>query len=186
MGRGHISSSLFKKQRGKQLETRMYNIINIIHNVLASYYQKRIRPYFKFVNLTEIDETKFGAEIYKTQGHCDEFKWIFGMYCRKTKISIMDYVVNRKAHNLLSLVKQFVQTGSIVFSDDASMYTERRGVNSHLCQMGLFHFWINHSKEYTNPKFPFITTSGIERTWGTLKRRSPRLHGTGRGNPVQI
>lgn len=141
-------------------------MIQLIHNVLGCYFQKKIRPYFKFVNATEIDETKFGAEIYKTKGHCDEFKWIFGMYCRKTKIQILNHVLNKKGHNLKTLIKRYVQEGTTIYSDDAAMYTERKGVRSHLCPIGYFHFWVNHSMEYVNPKFPFVNSSGIETTWG--------------------
>ena len=86
---------------------------------------------------------------------------------------ILDYVLNKKSHNLKSLIKRYVQEGSILYSDDAAMYTERKGARSHLCQMGYFHFWVNHTKEYVNPKFPFIMTALIEYTWGSLKRRTP-------------
>lgn len=99
------------------------------------------------MHAVEIDETKFGAEIYKQQGHCDEFKWIFGMICRKTKVMILDYVLNKKSHNLKALIKRYVLEGTILYSDDAAMYTERKGVRSHLCEMGYFHFWVNHTKE---------------------------------------
>ena len=48
------------------MESSLKCIIGLVNAVFANYYRRRIRPYFKFVNATEIDETKFGAEIYKT------------------------------------------------------------------------------------------------------------------------
>ena len=95
------------------------------------------------------------------------------MLCRDTKFVIMDYVYNRKAYNLKSIIKQYIKEGSIVFSDDAAMYTENKGVRSHLCKMGFVHYWINHTMEYVNPKYPFVKTSSIERNWCSLKRRLP-------------
>lgn len=49
--------------RNFEMKTLIYR--QVINSALGKYYKQRIRPYFKFVHETEIDETKVGAEIYK-------------------------------------------------------------------------------------------------------------------------
>lgn len=36
---------------------------------------------------------------------CDDFRWVFGMFCRKTKITIIDFVFNRKRETLFKKIK---------------------------------------------------------------------------------
>jgi hypothetical protein len=73
---------------------------------------------------------------------------------------------------LHSIIKTHVNPGSVVFSDDASQYTIKHGGRSQLCDLGYYHFWVNHSREYVNDKFPFITTCNIERNWCNMKRQA--------------
>jgi len=40
---------------------------------------------------------------------------------------------------------------------------------SKLTQYGFYHLWVNHSERYAHEKFTFLHTSGIERTWRSLK-----------------
>ena len=57
------------------------------------------------MHATEIDETKFGAEVFKEANKCDEFKWCFGMICRNTGLLVMDYVQNRKMSTIRGIIK---------------------------------------------------------------------------------
>jgi hypothetical protein len=41
---------------------------------------------------------------------------------------------------------------------------------SHLAAMGIYHYWINHSIEYSHTKFPFVKTANIEYHWAMLKK----------------
>jgi O-methyltransferase involved in polyketide biosynthesis len=84
------------------------------------------------------------------------------LICRKTKISVMYYVKNRKQHTLFELIKQHCQCGSVLFSDAASVYTGGYGRNSYLSQYGYYHYWINHTEQYVHDKFSFVTTGSIE------------------------
>lgn len=94
------------------------------------------------------------------------------MICRKSRLSAMYFVQNRKADNLHKLIKKHCVPGVIMYSDDAAMYTVKHGGRSQLCEQGYYHFWVNHSHQYTNDKFTFIQTGTIENSWARMKRQA--------------
>lgn len=144
----------------------------LIRHVMAHYFAQKVRAYLVFSEAVEIDETKIGAQFYKAVTKCAEFRWVFGLICRKSRVPVMYFVNNRKMRALHSIIKTHVIPGAVVFSDDASQYTIKHGGRSQLCDLGYYHFWVNHSREYVNEKFPFITTCNIERNWCNMKRHS--------------
>ena len=112
------------------MECNVGTALTIARHVTAYYYSKKIRPYLRYTEAVEIDETKIGAQIYKAATKCDEFRWVFGMICRKSRLSAMYFVSNRKASNLHRLIKKHCTPGVIVYSDDAAMYTVKHGGRS--------------------------------------------------------
>ena len=74
------------------LECNVGTALTIARHVTAYYYSKKIRPYLRYTEAVEIDETKIGAQIYKAATKCDEFRWVFGMICRKSRLSAMYFV----------------------------------------------------------------------------------------------
>jgi hypothetical protein len=95
-------------------------ILALIRKICSYYYQKRIKPFLKYYNIAEIDETKVGTEIAKKVGNADQFRWVFGMICRRTKLSSLYFVKNRKIERLHELIKAHCMPGAAVFSDSAS------------------------------------------------------------------
>lgn len=52
------------------------------------------------------------------------------------------------------------------------MYTNAHGAESHLTGLGYYHFWVNHTYQYANDKFPFISTFNVELSWSNMKTSS--------------
>ena len=80
----------------------------------------------------EMDETKVGTEVVKAVGKGDTFRWVFGITCRRTRLSSLYYVKNRNMNTLHKIIKEHCLPGSIIFSDSASTYCVQHGARSHL------------------------------------------------------
>ena len=160
-----------------------FNMKCLLRRVTAHFYSKKIKPWFKFYNCVEVDETKVGAQLFKAAGKCDDFKWVFGIIDRHSKISMMYHVHNRKRHSLIGIIKKHCAPGSVIFSDQASVYTAGNGFMSKLSPLGYYHFWINHSATYVDKNFPFVHTSSIETSWTQVKRGAA---GLSRSGPTHI
>jgi hypothetical protein len=75
----------------------------------------------RFADAVEIDETKVGSMFFKYEGR--DFKWVFGFCDRKSKITVMYFVQNRKKPLLHGIIKKHCHLGCTIFSDSASIYT---------------------------------------------------------------
>lgn len=145
----------------------------IFRNSLAYYFRTRVKPYIQigYDSIVEIDESKASnvrgfAGIYHPQ-----YKWLFGLFCRRTKIIIIYYIKNWRKQQLYPYLKKHLRPGSFVITDEHKSYVNQAASRSHLTELGYFHFWVNHaSYRYCHEDFPFVYTNGIERTWGLFKR----------------
>lgn len=119
----------------------------------------------------EMDEMYLGGrEINKhesrktegTQGRSTKTKTpIFGMVQRDGKVVAMK-VDDTKGATLMPIVSQFVEEGTVTYTDEASIYNK-------LEENGYEHVFVNHSKrEYVRAND--IHTNGIEGFWAHFKR----------------
>jgi hypothetical protein len=66
--------------------------IILASRALAHFWRKKVKPYLILPGPIELDETKVGCErgyMKGVSGWHPIFKWVFGMYCRKTHLTIM-------------------------------------------------------------------------------------------------
>ena len=68
------------------------------------------------------------------------------------------------------MIKKHLVAGSICYTDQAGAYTTGFGHRSHLAELGYYHFWVNHSHQYVERRFPFVYTGTIETTWNYMKK----------------
>ena len=68
-------------------------------------------------------------------------------------------------------MKDHIETGAIVLSDNHMSYVNLSGAVSNLGKFGFYHMWTNHSIHFIHEKFPYNHTLNIERSWSGLKRR---------------
>jgi transposase-like protein len=121
----------------------------------------------------EVDETFIGAKARnmhkakraeKIQGRGPDGKEIvFGMVERGGKV-VVDHVETRRKSELQSLIRERVEAGAAIFSDELLSYD---GLDS-----DYKHAVINHAVEYVNGN---VHTNTMENFWSLLKRG---LHGT--------
>jgi transposase-like protein len=88
---------------------------------------------------------------------------VMGMVERGGKVRVF-HVGNRKKQTLQSIVREHVEAGSAIFSDELKSYDG--------LQADYQHAVINHAVEYVNGK---VHTNTMENFWSLLKRG---LHGT--------
>jgi len=112
--------------------------------------------------IVEIDESKFGKRKYH-KGHHVEGVWVFGGVERtpERKIFVMS-VPDRKEGTLLNILHQYVEKGSIIYSDCWASY---KNINN---KLQFDHETVNHSKEFKVPDTN-IHTNTIEGTWNGIK-----------------
>ena len=121
----------------------------------------------------EVDETFIGAKARnmhkakraeKIQGRGPDGKEIvFGMVERGGKV-VVDHVETRRKSELQSLIRERVEAGAAIFSDELLSYD---GLDT-----DYRHAVINHAVEYVNGN---VHTNTMENFWSLLKRG---LHGT--------
>ena len=121
----------------------------------------------------EVDETFIGAKARnmhkakraeKIQGRGPDGKEIvFGMVERGGKV-VVDHVENRRKSELQSLIRERIEAGSAIFSDELLSYDG--------LEADYRHEVINHAVEYVNGN---VHTNTMENFWSLLKRG---LHGT--------
>ena len=144
-------------------------------HALAFYWTAFVKPYLRLPGVVEIDETLASAKCFTALLSYPMHRWVFGMYCRQTKIPIIYHVKSRGFWNIHPLIKQHVEPGSIVISDEMQTYVNFQSSKSVLAKFGFYHFWIVHSNRYSHEKFPFVYTSSIESLWGHLKNQNQNM-----------
>jgi N-glycosylase/DNA lyase len=75
------------------------------------YTQTKILPHLEIPGPVEIDESRVGRKVYRVLGGFPKCRWMFGMYCRQTKIPILYYINDKVHNNLMVLIKKHVLPG---------------------------------------------------------------------------
>jgi transposase-like protein len=120
--------------------------------------------------IVEIDETKMGKRKYN-KGHRVAGIWVVGMVERTSQRKIVLIPVNKRDSNsLISLIKQYVLPGSIIYTDGWRGYAR-------LSEYNYQHFIVNHSKNFVDP-ITNIHTNTIEGNWSSLKSEIPKRYRT--------
>jgi hypothetical protein len=57
-----------------------------------------------------------------TTGAYVTIRWMFGMFCRKTKIMVVYVIKDKSASIILPLMKKHIAQGSTIFSDTHASY----------------------------------------------------------------
>ena len=96
-------------------------------------------------DIVEIDEVhlgrkkKYGRGTYTT--NVDE--WVVSIYERRRKIVAFRMLPNQKRETIFPIIEEYVQKGSIIVTDEASVYGTPG--NKPLHGLGYFHETVNHS-----------------------------------------
>lgn len=116
----------------------------------------------KLTGIVEVDETYIGGKKPRNkEGTGMENKTcVFGILQRNGEVRTF-VVKNRDKKTLIPLIRKNVETGSVVFSDEHSIYTT-------LKKEGYEHDYVCHKKY--NWKKGEVSTNAIEAHWSVIKR----------------
>lgn len=119
--------------------------------------------------VVEIDESKFGKRKYN-KGHHVEGVWVIGGVERTSERRMFAVpVARRDADTICSVVSEYVEKGSIIYTDCW------KGYDQALLSLNLSHYTVNHSKSYVDP-LSGVHTNTIEGSWNGIKINIPRRY----------
>ena len=118
--------------------------------------------------IVEIDESLFARRKYN-RGHVVAEQWILGGYDIQTKHGFLVPVPRRDAGTLLPIIADWVQPGSIVWSDEWAAYNQ-------LGQQGVAHQTVNHTLHFVDPATG-VTTNRVEAMWQRAKAKFKAMYG---------
>ncbi|KAJ1522477.1 hypothetical protein ONE63_001667 [Megalurothrips usitatus] len=88
-------------------------------------------------------------------------KWVLGIYDVQRKLGVVVYVVKRDKATLVPLIRQYVEPGSEIWTDQWAAYRC-------LDRYGYVHKTVNHSREFKSQDG--TCTNGVEGYWSRLKQ----------------
>jgi transposase-like protein len=94
--------------------------------------------------------------------------WLFGGICRNTKECFVIEVPDRKKNTLIPLIKQNIQKGSIIVSDEWKAYASLKDDPDYAA-----YETVCHKYEFVNSDFPEVHTNSIENLWRWIKDKVP-------------
>lgn len=118
---------------------------NIFRKAYSHYAQEMVLPYLTLPGGIEIDESKVNHKRFQCLGNYITVRWMFGMYCRKTRICIAYCIRDKSMNHIIPIMKRHVPPGGIVYSDSHMSYCNLMTGISKLSQFGWYHMWTNHS-----------------------------------------
>ncbi|XP_053213686.1 uncharacterized protein LOC128397045 [Panonychus citri] len=112
--------------------------------------------------IVEIDETMVYKRKYnvgRLSSDQSEQVWVFGGIERESKTGFAEIVESRDQLTLFNVIDKYIRPGTTVYSDGWKCY-------QNLNKYDYNHDWVNHSKNFVNPKNPNVHTQNIERNGG--------------------
>ena len=149
---------------------RADDYFRIFSKGLSHYCVKNILPYLQLTGPIEIDESKINHVKFKCMGSSVLIRWMFGMYCRETRIMIIYVIKDKSIQAMIPVLKKHIMQGGTIFSDSHMSYCSLSTGTSKLAAYGFYHMWTNHSFRMVHEKFPFNTTLNVERGWSDVKK----------------
>ena len=94
----------------------------MFRGAMSHYTRTKIRPYLRLSGMLEIDESKVNTRHFRCLGGYVCVRWIFGIFCRKTKIAIIYSIMDKNMERLSAILKEHITPGSLVLSDSHMSY----------------------------------------------------------------
>lgn len=115
-------------------------------------------------NPVEVDETVISKRKYN-RGRLVKEQWLFGGIERDSGNFFLKTVPKRDAETLGNIIRDFVEEGSTIYSDQWRAYVRFFNANPEYT-----HRMVNHSIEFVNSEDRRVHTQNIESLWSILKR----------------
>lgn len=132
-------------------------------------------PFLKLPGIVEMDETYIGKRRYSLTDPFPTVRWVYGMHCRQTKLSILRFIKDKVHTTLAPIIKAHIDPGTVVMSDMHSLYVNIQSNESKLSPYGYYHMWVNHSETMVHDKYRFLHTMNMEKEWNRFKSGTPGM-----------
>ena len=94
--------------RARSLAKPAIDYFQLFRKSYDLYARHKIMPYLRLPGVVEIDESKVNHRKYKIHRKSYHVRWMFGIYCRQTKIAVLYSVRDKRMTTLLPIVKKHV------------------------------------------------------------------------------
>lgn len=116
--------------------------------------------------MVQIDESVITKRKYHV-GRVVREKWVLGIYDTTLNRGYVQYVENRNARTLETIIRRHVRPGTEIWTD---MWRGYRGLTG----LGYVHRTVNHSRYFRDP-VTGVCTNRVEGLWAKLKGYLRRL-----------
>ena len=165
-----MAASKMIHMKSRFVSSQAEEYFTIFRKAQAHYASKKVLPYLVLTGPVEIDESKVNHRKFHCLGNNLIIRWMFGMYCRRTKIMIVYCIKDKSIQAMIPVMKKHIMQGGTILSDSHMSYCNLHTGVSKLAEYGFFHMWTNHSFRMVHEKFPFNNTLNVERGWSDIKR----------------
>lgn len=156
-------------QDGAVNEHSLYTWYNLYRDIMSRYMLEN-PVFFHRTEVVEIDESKWGRKRKYNRGrNPNNQPWVFGMIGRTSGKAVIFTVDRRTADSLIPKIRDHVEVGSTIFSDDWAAYRQ-------LPRQGYEHGVVVHKDNYVDP-VTGVHTNTIEGFWGNAKNPFKQMHG---------
>ena len=88
----------------------------------SHYVEKKILPFLVMPGPIEIDESKTSSKKFKCTGGSIVVRWVFGMYCRTTRLAAIYSIKDKQHETLVRCMKKHIPKGGTIISDSHMSY----------------------------------------------------------------
>jgi hypothetical protein len=127
-----VNASRMITEKGKFMASNAWAYFTLFRKAHSFWVAKYVLPYLVLTGPIEIDESKVNHKKYHCQGNMTMIRWMFGMFCRRTKIQVIYSIKEKSMANIFPLMKQHCEQGTMVFSDSHMGYCNLNNGTSRL------------------------------------------------------
>ncbi len=148
-------------------------------NQVCKAYYDEMRETIMLQGDIELDESHLYTQK-KTQADCRQCKnsrvWMLGFKERDSGKFIVEVLPDRKEDTIIPLINKYIKKGSVLFTDEFSVYVNWRNSKSKLEERGYVHRWIKHKHQFASTLFLDLTTNGFEELWKEINVFQTNYH----------
>ena len=87
-----FSANVRAATSAKLSSTHMQGYFKLFRRASSHYFEKQIQPYLVFDDVIEMDETYLGLTKFSVTDTFPRVRWVYGLFCRKSKLTVMYYL----------------------------------------------------------------------------------------------
>lgn len=120
----------------------------------------------------ELDETYLfrpKPSSAPSRGYKNKAIWLFGLKQRGSNSFIIIPLKDRSEETIVPLIRRFVKIGSVIYTDEFSVYVNNYSKQSKLTKYQFAYLHVNHKRKFVSEIFSQVHTNSIEELWREVK-----------------